>query len=92
MNQQSPVTEQLPNISRINHLEDVLAYMDMLHNAASDEQTRKEHDMDSAEMTSVLKDIIYTAQETLAEIETHRARNRHAQPMLRILPKVDKAG
>lgn len=93
MNQKSTVTEHMLNTSTIQHLEDVLEYMDRLHNVASDSEAPTSAEMSNADMMNVLRDIIYTAQETLVEMETAQARERrHVQPVLRILPKVDKAG
>ena len=53
-------------------------------------------EMDEGDMMKVLRDIIYTAQETIIELETSRANKQQTrqrqQPVLRIVPKVEKAG
>jgi hypothetical protein len=93
MRQETTVTEHLLLASGINHLEDVLDYIDQLHSAASDGEAEALNSMSEAEVMNYLQEIIYTAQETLAEIEATRAhRTRKHQPVLRILPKIDKAG
>ena len=97
MSQKSTVTEYSLQISSVNHLEDVLDYIDILHTAASD-GTAPTYvgELSTEELMSVLRDIIYTAQETISEIETKRAtqrrKNKHKRPVLHIVPKVDKAG
>lgn len=95
MSQKSTVTEYLlHDTSSMTHLEDVLDYIDILHTAASDGTNVGE--LSTEELMSVLRDIIYTAQETISEIETTRAVQRrdrkHKKPMLHIVPKVEKAG
>lgn len=93
MIQERTVTEHLLRASGINHLEDVLDYIDQLHSVASDGDSNALNTMSEAEVMNYLREIIYTAEETLAEIEATRAhRNRKHQPVLRILPKIDKAG
>jgi hypothetical protein len=93
MNQQNTVTEHFLAASSI-HLEDVLEYIDQLHTAASEGNSQSFTGMDEAETVNVLREIIYTAQEALSEIETLRARRqrRNKQPVLRLVKKVDKAG
>lgn len=96
MNQKITVTEHLLNTGDMNHIEDVLDFIDMLHSVASDSKLPDFAGMDEATMMKVLRDIIYTAQETIIELETSRTNNQQArqrkQPLLRILPKVEKAG
>lgn len=93
MIQERTVTDHLLLASSINHLEDVLDYIDQLHSAASEGETDTLNQTSEAEMMNYLREIIYTAQETLAEIEATRAhRTRRQQPVLRILPKIEKAG
>jgi hypothetical protein len=94
MSQKNTVTEHFLAASSI-HLEDVLEYMDELHTAASEGSSQSFTGMDEVEVMNFLRDIIYTAQESIVEIESLRARKRQRrkkQPMLRIVSKVDKAG
>lgn len=93
MRQQTTVTEHLLLASGLNHLESVLDYIDQLHSAASEGESPSLNTMSEAEVMNYLREIIYTAQETLAEIETsYTHRKRKQQPVLRIMPKIDKAG
>lgn len=93
MRQKSTVTEHLLLASGLDHLEDVLDYIDQLHSAASEGESQSLNTMSEAEVMNYLREIIYTAQETLAEIETSCAhRKRKQQPVLRIMPKIEKAG
>lgn len=96
MNQKITVTEHMLSTSNMNHLDDVLDFIDMLHSVASDGSLPDFAEMDEGEMMNVLRDIIYTAQETIIELETSRANKRQTrqrqQPVLRIVPKVEKAG
>jgi len=93
MIQERTVTEHLLLASSITHLEDVLDYIDQLHSAASEGESDTLNQMSEAELMNYLQEIIYTAQETLAEIEATRAhRSSKHQPVLRILPKIGKAG
>jgi len=93
MNQQNTVTEHFLVTSSI-HLEDVLEYIDQLHTAASEGNSQSFTGMDEVETVNVLRELIYTAQEALIEIETLRAsrQRRNKQPVLRLVKKVDKAG
>lgn len=96
MNQKITVTEHMQDTGNMNHLEEVLDFIDMLHTVASDSNLPDFAEMDESEMMNVLRDIIYTAQETIIELETSRAGKRQTwqrqQPVLRIVPKVEKAG
>ena len=96
MSQKITVTEHMLNTSNMNHVEEILDFIDMLHTVVSDGDLPDFAGMDEAEMMNVLRDIIYTAQETIIELETSRTVNRHTrqrkQPVLRIVPKVEKAG
>ena len=67
--------------SALNQLYDVL---DQLHNAASEGRTQAISRMSTDDLKGILQDIIYTAQETLTEIETQRER---PAPQLRLLEK-----
>lgn len=94
MSQKNTVTEHFLAASSI-HLEDVLEYIDQLHTAASEGTTQNFTGSDDAETMSLLRDLIYTAQEAIVEIEALRARKRqrrNKQPVLRLVKKIDKAG
>ncbi|MEQ8672156.1 MAG: hypothetical protein RLP44_21130 [Aggregatilineales bacterium] len=67
--------------SALNQLYDVL---DQLHNAASEGRTQMISRMSTDDLKGVLQDIIYTAQETLSEIESQSER---PAPQLRLLEK-----
>lgn len=93
MSQKNTVTEHF--LAASIHLEDVLEYIDQLHTAASEGATQNFTGIDEVETMSLLRDLIYTAQEALVEIETTRARKRQRrskQPVLRLVKKIDKAG
>lgn len=76
-------------------LTDVLEYVDALHTAASEGESTNFTGMNEAEMIDHLREIIYTAQEALIEIDAQRTVRfgQSAQrTVLRIVPKIDKAG
>jgi hypothetical protein len=94
MSQKNTVTEHYLAACS-THLEDVLEYIDQLHTAASEGNSQSFTGMDEVETMNVLREVIYTAQEALVEMETLRARKRQRrakQPVLRLVKKVDKAG
>ena len=68
--------------ARIRDLYDVL---DTLHSAASDGALPAVTSMSTAELVDWLREIIYTAQETIAEVE--RTADRRPEPYLRVLDK-----
>lgn len=95
MSQNITITEHLESISDMMQIEDVLDFIDSLHTVASDGELPNVAEMDEVEIMSVLRDIIYTAQETLVELQSVKASKQFAkrqQPILHIVPKVDKAG
>lgn len=94
MSQKNTVTEHFLAASSI-HLEDVLEYIDQLHTAASEGKSPNFTGMDEVETMNLLRELIYTAQESLVEIETlraHKCQRRNMQPVLRLVKKVEKAG
>jgi len=94
MNQKSTVTEEILALNLLN-LDDVLETIDLLHSAISEGSTPEIADLNEQDLVSTLRELIYTAQETVEEIETRRADRRRSsqqQPILRIVPKIDKAG
>ncbi len=97
MSQKSTVTEYSLHSSSMNHLEDVLDYIDILHSAVSEGTTSTYvGELNDEDVLNVLRDLIYTAQETVTELELKRAKQRRKrqrkQPVLHIVPKVEKAG
>lgn len=94
MKHKSTVTEEYLTMNLLS-LEDVLETVDQLHSAISEGSTMQIADLSEAELVDTLRELIYTAQETVEEIETQRAKRRKTrkhQPTLRIVPKIDKAG
>lgn len=85
--------------STVNHytaasrlpLEEVLNLLDEVHSAASDDMTERMTGMSKTEAIGYLHDIIYTAQETLAEVQAAKA-TEQKQPVLRLVEKIHKAG
>lgn len=88
MSQENTVTEHHVTAS---HLEDVLAFVDDLHNAASEGNTHDFTGLNETDVINYLRDIIYTAQEAINEIETRKAQ-RQPKPVLRIVERITKAG
>lgn len=94
MNPKSTVTEEQLALNLLN-LDDVLEMIDQLHSAVSEGSAQEIAHLNEQDLVSTLRELIYTAQETVDEIETRRAKrrkNRKHQPTLRIVPKIDKAG
>ena len=95
MSQNRTVTQETLPMLDSDTLDNVLQYIDLLHTAVSEGDAQHLANLDELEMVNVLRDLIYTAQETITEIEVTRSQQqrKRPQPMLRILPKqVDKAG
>lgn len=67
--------------SALGNLYEVL---DQLHNAASEGRAEAISHMSMDDLRGMLQDIIYTAQETVAELDAHQT---HPVPQLRILEK-----
>jgi hypothetical protein len=65
-----PNLQLLYNTARLS---DVLVALDELHSAASDGNVRAVTPLSNAELTSWLYEVIYTAQETMNEIESKNA-------------------
>lgn len=87
MKQENTVTEHYLAASSL-HLEDVLEYVDSLHSAASDGDADQFTQMQDVDVINTLRDMIYTAQETIREIEDARTKaksNAQHQPQLRII-------
>jgi hypothetical protein len=71
----------LYNEARIGTLLDTL---DELHTAASEGRLRQITTVSDAELVGWLYELIYTAQETMAEIESH---HEQCEPELTLVPK-----
>jgi hypothetical protein len=65
-----PNLQLLYNTARLS---DVLVALDELHSAASDGNVRAVTPLSNAELMSWLYEVIYTAQETMNEIESKNA-------------------
>lgn len=65
-----PNLQLLYNTSRLS---DLLEALDELHSAASDGNIRAVTPLSNAELTSWLYEVIYTARETMNEIESKNA-------------------
>ena len=94
MTYKNTVTETFFTASQIQ-LTDVLEYVDALHSAASEGESEHFTGMNEAEVINHLRELIYTAQEALIEIDAQRTVDfgQSAQrTVLHIVPKIDKAG
>jgi hypothetical protein len=60
----------------------VFEAFDDLHNAASEGELDQVTELNKRELVGWLRDLVYTAQETIQEIEKHAA---HQQPTLRLV-------
>lgn len=88
----STVTEHLLLACSIN-VEDVLEYLDELHSAASEDDAQSFAGLNETELMNALREIIYTAQEAISELEASRAKRRNKnKPVLQLMQKVEKAG
>jgi hypothetical protein len=82
MNQQHP----LHNVERLSEMLDML---DDLHSAASEDSAYEFSGMTRQELLGFLREVIYTAQETMTEIQRQR---RAQKPMLRLVNNIEKVG
>ena len=71
-----------------DRLENLLATIDDLHSAASEGEMTGFTTLNNREVINLLREVIYTAQETIDELETRE----QSQPVLRIVEKIGKAG
>jgi hypothetical protein len=62
-------------------LADLYQTLDEIHTAASEDQIASLTPLSEGELIGWLQDLVYTAQETIAEIEQHRPKN----PVLRVI-------
>ena len=63
----------------------VFEAFDELHNAASEGQLHELTPLDNRELVGWLQELVYTAQETIAELEKRNARRARQQPTLRLI-------
>ncbi len=75
-----PSLQLLYNESRLSTLLDAL---DELHSAASDGNIRAVTSLTNAELIGMLRDIIYTAQETMEEIEANNSQREVGLSLVR---------
>jgi len=66
---------------------DLLDTLDTIHSAASEGQLQTLTSINEQELVGLLRDIIYTAKETIGEIEKRRKQARRPQPILRLMSK-----
>ncbi|MFN8527733.1 MAG: hypothetical protein U0670_03885 [Anaerolineae bacterium] len=67
-------------------LETVLDTLDDLHDAVSDGELNALTTMSKADLIGLLRDLIYTAEQTMQEIEDHGAEH-HGKPTLKLVRK-----
>lgn len=70
-------------------LDCILETLDQLHNHISEDEPSRFTDTDDRETISLLRDVIYTAQETINEIEARQATQR---PILQLVEHHEKIG
>jgi hypothetical protein len=66
---------------------DLLEVLDQLHSAASEGYLESLTRLGEPELLDVLREVMYTAQETIAEIEQNNSMQQADEPALRVLPK-----
>lgn len=71
------------------HLDNILEALDQLHNQISEDDQSRFTDTEDRETISLLRDVIYTAQETINEIEARQARQ---MPILHLVEHHEKIG
>ncbi len=82
MNQKhQPTLTLLNNDARLRDLADAL---DALHTAAGEDALESVTSLSNAELLGWLREVIYTAQETICELDNRRASN---EPILRLVEK-----
>jgi hypothetical protein len=66
-------------------LEAVFEVFDDLHDAASEGQLQELTALDNRELVGWLRELVFTAQETISEIENRSARTARQEPFLRLV-------
>jgi hypothetical protein len=74
------------NINRLYDLQDLL---DDLHSASTEGEVSRFTGASEAEVSALLRELIYTAQEALHEIHSHKVAQ---MPTLRVVEKISKVG
>ena len=82
MNQQDQSQQQ-------ENIESVLAWLDELHSAASEGTATELSQMNQRELVAYLREVIYTAQETIRELQSQPCAQ---MPILRMVNKIEKVG
>lgn len=82
--QHTPILQVLP---QPNRLDAVLDMLDELHTAASEGDLSTTAGMSEKEVLGWLREVIYTARETIAEIEQRQERETTPMPRLLVLEK-----
>lgn len=77
------------NLYTENNLAELFEALDELHSAASDGQLNTVTTMNKRELVALLKDVIYTAQETIQELNKRDTRREEVrrEPVLRVVEK-----
>jgi hypothetical protein len=63
----------------------VFEVFDDLHNAASEGELQDVTGLDNRELVGWLRELVFTAQETISEIEKRSARGTRQEPLLRLV-------
>ncbi len=63
----------------------VYEVFDGLHDAASEDQLQELTTLDKRELLGWLRELVFTAQETISEIENRSARAARQEPVLRLV-------
>ncbi|MCA0457597.1 MAG: hypothetical protein LCI00_26760 [Chloroflexi bacterium] len=63
----------------------VYEVFDDLHDAASEDQLQELTALDKRELLGWLRELVFTAQETITEIESRSARTARQEPVLRLV-------
>ncbi len=66
-------------------LEAMFEAFDDLHDAASEGQLQELTALDNRELVGWLRELVFTAQETISEIENRTARAARQEPVLRLV-------
>ncbi len=69
-----------------DRLEDLLDLLDELHSAASENRLQNLTTLSKPELLGMLQDVIYTAQETIREMETPAARAKRRAKITPLVP------
>lgn len=70
-------------------LNDMLEMLDELHSAASEGKGAEFAEMTHQELLSYLREVIFTAQEAMKEVQNHKKKQ---SPILRLVEQIEKVG